>query len=387
MVEDKNRRPPDLLVITGNQAGEKEREELVEAARGARFSRDPVEVARLMAVEGSRLVVPADPTLLRDLATLIEKLLTSAPGTAAGVRARAPRPHTHLQLYEDAVAYVEQVLEQARDGNDPDVDRGRVIAERIHTDLLRDNRLVNRSLEPHDSYDLPAHCVNVAVLGGKIALGMVSGVEDAVAVVHAGLLHDIGMARLPASMLRNTGVWSPNEREAMRKHPEEGAEILARSAPRAEWLRRAVLQEHERFRGQGYPHGLRGDEIDPIARILGVADVFEALSHPRSYRSPYTALEALERVAGMQEEYFSSQVVASLINEISAFPLDSFVQLSTGEIGRVVATDPTNMLRPRVELVWDSSWKPIEAPYALDLAERPDISVARALLEAELPIT
>jgi len=231
------------------------------------------------------------------------------------------------------------------------------------------------------------HSVNVAILGGKIAFGMVAGIEDAVSVIHAGLLHDIGMSRLPGRLLENTGAWSDRERALLRRPPEAGAAIMASCGPKCEWLRRAVLHEHERMQGQGYPYGLRGDQIDPIARILGVADVFEALSHPRTYRSPFTALEALERVAGMQDEYFSHQVVASLINEISAFPLDSYVQLSTGEIGRVVATDPENMLRPRVEVVWDAGWNRVAQPLTLDLAERPDLTVARALREAELPIT
>jgi HD-GYP domain-containing protein (c-di-GMP phosphodiesterase class II) len=311
-----------------------------------------------------------------------------APGPSERpVRARSPNPFAPNRLYEEAQEYVERTLAAVREGRDPDVDQGRLLAERMHTDLLRGNGLINRSLEPHDSYDLASHCVNVAVLAGKIGLGLVSEVEDAVDVIHAGLLHDIGMARLPEKMLRNQGSWSDREREALHEHPLLGAEILERSAPRAEWLRRAVLQEHERARGQGYPHGLFDRDLDPIARILGVADVFEALSHPRTYRSPFTALQALERVVGMQEEYFSPRVVSALVNEISAFPLDSYVQISSGEIGRVVATDPGNILRPRIELVWDAEWKRVSEPVTLDLASRPDLTVARALTDSELPIT
>ena len=309
---------------------------------------------------------------------------SEAPGQ---VRARTPKPFAKNTLYAEAREYVEETLTLVREGGDPDVDRGRVIAERMHTDLLRDNVLINRCLEPHDSYDLASHSVNVAIISGKLALGMVSGVEDVVQVIHAGLVHDIGMARLPETLLGNRGAWSDRELETLRKHPILGAEIIERCAPRNEWLKRAVLQEHERARGQGYPYGLYDRDLDPVARILGVSDVFEALSHPRSYRSPFTALEALERVVGMQDEYFSPQVVSALVNEISAFPLDSYVQISSGEIGRVVATDPSNILRPKVELVWDANWNPVTESDTLDLATRPDLTVARALLDAELPIT
>ena len=98
-------------------------------------------------------------------------------------------------------------------------------------------------------------------------------------------------------------------------------------------------------------------------------------------------LGALRRWVGMQDEYFAPQVVSALVNEISAFPLDSYVQISSGEIGRVVATDPSNILRPKVELVWDANWNAVTEPDTLDLATRPDLTVARALLDAELPIT
>jgi HD-GYP domain-containing protein (c-di-GMP phosphodiesterase class II) len=374
-----------LVVLLGEPELTPELREALERFPGAARYADSLKQLSEELRADDLVLTTVDPTLLAELARRASTAL-GASGDRQ-VRARSPGPVAPNSLYEEAREYVEETLALIREGEDADIDRGRPLAERMHTDLLRDNGLVNRSLQPHESYDLASHCVNVAVLGGKISLGMVADVQDTVDVIHAGLLHDIGMARLPREMLRNQGAWSEREREALRQHPVYGAEILERCAPRCEWLKRAVLQEHERARGQGYPYGMLDGDIDPIARILGVADVFEALSHPRTYRSPFTALEALERVVGMQEEYFAPQVVSALVNEISAFPLDSYVQISSGEIGRVVATDPSNLLRPKVELVWDADWKRIDAPDTLDLAARPDLTVTRALRDSELPIT
>jgi HD-GYP domain-containing protein (c-di-GMP phosphodiesterase class II) len=374
-----------LVVLLGEPELTPELREALERFPGAARYADSLKQLSEELRADDLVLTTVEPTLLAELARRASTAL-GASGDRQ-VRARSPGPVAPNSLYEEAREYVEETLALIREGEDADIDRGRPLAERMHTDLLRDNGLVNRSLQPHESYDLASHCVNVAVLGGKISLGMVADVQDTVDVIHAGLLHDIGMARLPREMLRNQGAWSEREREALRQHPVYGAEILERCAPRCEWLKRAVLQEHERARGQGYPYGMLDGDIDPIARILGVADVFEALSHPRTYRSPFTALEALERVVGMQEEYFAPQVVSALVNEISAFPLDSYVQISSGEIGRVVATDPSNLLRPKVELVWDADWKRIDAPDTLDLAARPDLTVTRALRDSELPIT
>lgn len=373
-----------LVVLLGETELTAEMREALERFPGSvRFADNPGQISEDPGAD-DLLLTTADPRVLADLA----RRASPAPHAPDDrqIRARPPNPMAPNRLYEEAREYVEETLASIREGSDPDVDSGRPIAERMHTDLLRDNGLINRILQPHEIYDLASHCVNVAVIGGKISLGMVADVQETVDVIHAGLLHDIGMARLPLEMLHNYGAWSEREREALRQHPVYGAEILESCAPRCEWLKRAVLQEHERTRGQGYPYGMLERDIDPIAKILGVADVFEALSHPRTYRSPFTALEALERVVGMQEEYFAPQVVSALVNEISAFPLDSYVQISSGEIGRVVATDPSNILRPKLELVWDADWQPIEEPDTLDLAARPDLTVARALRASELPI-
>lgn len=303
------------------------------------------------------------------------------------IRLRSPSGVTPAALYEEVTAAATASLEAARMNEAPDLGSVRLLAERIHSHLLRDNGLVLRSLEPHEQFDLARHSTNVAIIAGKIGLGMALGVEDVVRVIMAGMVHDIGMARLPLELLQKPGRLSDEERETIRTHPELGADLLVDIDERYRWLEPVVLQEHERMHGQGYPAGLLGQAIDPLAQIVGLSDVFEALSHPRSYRSPYTALEALEQVSEMKGEYFESGIVAALVNEISAFPLDSFVQLSTGEIAQVVGTNPENILRPEVLVRWDPEWRLLSQPRRLDLADSPEVTVARALMDAELPIT
>lgn len=306
---------------------------------------------------------------------------------AGTVRARSPGGPSASVLYGEVVAAAATALEHARAGRMPDLGAIRLLAERIHSQLLRHNGLVNQSLEPHEEFDLASHSANVAIIAGKIGLGLAVGVEDVIRVIMAGIVHDIGMARLPASLLEKPGRLSEQELERLRTHPILGTELLDGVESRYSWLPTIILHEHERLQGQGYPSGIASAAIDPLAQIIGLSDVFEALSHPRSYRSPYTALEALEQVSEMKGEYFELGMVEALVNEISAFPLDSYVQLSTGEIGQVVGTNPENILRPEVVVRWDESWKPVDQPWRIDLAKAPNVTVARALLEAELPIT
>lgn len=302
------------------------------------------------------------------------------------VAVRRPARFSARPLYAEAVAFARESFVGAREGREPDMSRARVVAERLHTSMLQSNLLLNRALEPYKRFEIPTHCANVAIFAAKIALSLDLPLDEILQVIQAGLIHDLGMARLPESILFKEGELSEEEREIMQQHPSLGAEIAARLGSEYEWLRRAIREEHERMDGSGYPHGLPGEQIDRLARILGVADVFEAFSHLRAYRSPFTAFEALERIMQMRGELLDERIVDALADEISVFPLDSYVKLSSGAIGRVVATNPDNLMRPTIEVLWDESWAPIE-PSVVSLEDAPELAVERPLHESEVPIT
>ena len=123
------------------------------------------------------------------------------------------------------------------------------------------------------------------------------------AIVHtAGLLHDLGKEALPDHILVNREPLHPTERRLIKRHPVEGARLLLRVEGMGE-VAAAVLAHHERIDGQGYPDGLSGDSIPMTARILAVAEVYDVLTAPDSYRKPMRAQEAedeLRNVAGTQ---------------------------------------------------------------------------------------
>ena len=127
--------------------------------------------------------------------------------------------------------------------------------------------------------------------------------ERTQAVVHtAGLLHDIGKEALPDSVLLGRSPLTDAERRRLERHPADAARLLLRVEGLGE-VATAVLAHHERIDGQGYPDGLAGDDIPVTARILAIAEVYDVLTAPDSYRAPLSASEAedeLRRVAGAQ---------------------------------------------------------------------------------------
>ncbi|MFF8597431.1 HD-GYP domain-containing protein [Streptomyces sp. NPDC015232] len=131
----------------------------------------------------------------------------------------------------------------------------------------------------------------------------------------AGILHDVGKLGVPTRVLRKDGPLTPEERRIIELHPEYGHEMVRGIGFLGE-ARTAILHHHERMDGSGYPYGLKGNEIPEYARVVAVADAFDAMTSTRSYsraRPVGTALEELERCAGT---HFDPRMVAALVRAL-----------------------------------------------------------------------
>ena len=125
----------------------------------------------------------------------------------------------------------------------------------------------------------------------------------------AASLHDVGMVGLPDQVLRNAGRLTGGEFELIKTHPLLGAAIIGESrVPVLETAREISLGHHERWDGSGYPHGLVGEEIPLCARIVAVADVYDALNHPRAYRPAVPEEESLAFMASQRGTGFDPEV-------------------------------------------------------------------------------
>ncbi|MBC7217957.1 MAG: response regulator [Candidatus Caldatribacterium sp.] len=139
----------------------------------------------------------------------------------------------------------------------------------------------------------------------------------------ASAFHDIGKIVLPDSLLKKAGPYTPEERQAMERHTLYGARLLEEAVsrhPENKILRtcyEVALFHHERWDGSGYPYGLRGEEIPLSARIVAVADVFNALTSNRHYRPAYSLEEAFALLERERERY--DPKVLSLLFEYQGF--------------------------------------------------------------------
>jgi putative nucleotidyltransferase with HDIG domain len=140
-------------------------------------------------------------------------------------------------------------------------------------------------------------------------LGLSPGHTDRVRL--AGVLHDVGKVGVPDAILRKPGPLSPEEWAEVTKHPETGARLLG--GPSFTDVCSWVLAHHERPDGTGYPHGLRGSQIPLEARILAVADAYEAMTSDRPYRKALSEAEARAELRWGAGDQFDELVVATFL--------------------------------------------------------------------------
>ena len=167
------------------------------------------------------------------------------------------------------------------------------------------------ALRAHDPYTY-RHSLRTVRL--SLLLGRACGVSQAALRVlgFGAVVHDLGKVFIPGEVLHKNGALDEEEWEAIRRHPRDGARMLFKVSP-PQGVCRIVGEHHERWDGCGYPAGLRGEEIDFNARVVSVADAFDAMTSVRPYRPaarPEAATAELERCAGTQ---FDPDVVLSFL--------------------------------------------------------------------------
>jgi len=182
----------------------------------------------------------------------------------------------------------------------------------IENDAALDGLLSMLTLADHDAY---AHAYRVAALSASLGCAMQLGEEDMASLERAALLHDVGKLAMPDALLRKPAPLTIEEQDLIRQHPQIAADLIAR-VPYLEQAAELVRDAHERIDGLGYPNGAHAADVALGARIISVADAFDAMTRPRVFRDAITPAEALlelERCAGTQ---FDASVVATFTRVI-----------------------------------------------------------------------
>ncbi|WP_449540159.1 HD-GYP domain-containing protein [Ferdinandcohnia sp. Marseille-Q9671] len=257
--------------------------------------------------------------------------------------------------------------------------------QRVFQDILQtltENKTALNLLASTKVYDnyLYSHSVNVAIYSCQLALSNGLPLKKVEEIGLGAILHDVGKLSVPLEVLNKPGKLTYEEYEKVKLHSSIGFDFLRKIHEIPVVISHCALQHHERIDGKGYPRGLKGDEIHPYSKIISVADVFDAVTSQRTYRTallPHMAMELLYSGSGTQ---FETEQVRLFKDGIAIYPVGITVTLNDGRTGIVSNYNFNAVGRPEIRIIKDEENQEIE-PYEIDLAAYENLS--KEIVEAD----
>lgn len=287
------------------------------------------------------------------------------------------------ELREEAVRSVSELMARVRLGDPVEATAARQVAVDIIDSVARnDNALLSLGRVRHKDRYTFEHSVNVAVLASVLgrSLGMAANILKELAL--GALLHDVGKAFTPDPILKKPARLSDQEFELMKGHVVDSARVLAAMPGISQVALKAASEHHERYDGSGYPDGLSGDEISIYGQIVGICDVYDAITADRCYRQGRHPTEVLSQLLKWGGKLFEMNLIQRFIKAVGIYPVGSLVGLESGRLA-VVLEVPGDSLRPVLRVFYDMRRCRTIPPEILDLSREPAVDRIRTFESPE----
>jgi len=275
-------------------------------------------------------------------------------------------------IYESAIAIITRLLAKVKNNEDlnPHMDTLNELLDTIFNQLVMgDNILTNIYEKKIEGPFLPSHIVNVMILSSVIGLNMGFNKSRLSHLGLASVFYDVGVYDM-RELIEQPRVLTGDERKIIKTHVGRSLRVVERISNFNDIVKETILMHHERVSGSGYPHGIRRDSINPYAKILGLVDTYEAITHDRPYRQGMNSHKAVRFIMGSIKNDFDADVMKIFINKMSVYPIGSIVALDTGEVARVTSVQPGSPLRPVVMILKDPSGANVKERIIIDLSKQ-----------------
>jgi putative nucleotidyltransferase with HDIG domain len=317
------------------------------------------------------------------------------PAPAVVFSKEIPKPEVHVpvkavvdvKLKEEAVDSVKQLFGSvAKEGIMNKTTAYQCVSnvESVVDDLLNvisddSTGLVHiNDLKEYDEYTYH-HSLSVSVL--SIATGKELGLDDNTLfrLGRCAMLHDIGKQLIPISVINKNGKLTDDEFTMVKNHTTLGAISLKKNGIGDIELWNGAMFHHEKINGTGYPKKLMGKDIPLFSKIISVADVYDAVTSYRSYRSPMLPSQAFDVIFKDVGTAFDYDIVKAFLAKIDLYPVNTIVSLSDGTIARVVQAEGASKLRPAVR-PWGSN-----ETIVLAAEKNKELNITKVLSPKDLP--
>lgn len=285
-------------------------------------------------------------------------------------------PETSLQKkfyadYDDTVNVLKESFSKIRFFKEVPLVTMRDLAKKSIDPLVNTTGVINHihMVRRQDDYTFH-HSVNVAVICGVLGkwLGFVG--KDLQDLVLAGLLHDVGKTQIPLEILNKPGKLTPDEMEIMRLHTTRGYQLVRDTPNLPSGIVYGILQHHERYDGSGYPLAVPGDKIHKYAKIIAIADIYDAMTSDRVYHRKISPFAVVEMIVEEMFNKLDPEIGTVFLNNVRDYFVGNIVELSDGRQAEVIYLGQFMAARPIV-VTEDKEY--------IDLERNKDLSIVKVI--------
>ncbi len=253
--------------------------------------------------------------------------------------------------YNENVEVIKDVLHDISMGKNLDMVKVESITDSIYTRINENRDIVGciNEIRDVDEYTY-VHSINVSLLSMLIGKWLKLGEKKVKELVKAGVLHDIGKSKVDPTILNKTGKLTSQEFEEMKKHPIQGYRIAESMKGVSKNVCLGILMHHERNDGSGYPVGIKGPNIHEYAKIIAVADVYDAMTSNRSYKERQSPFDVFDFMENQSFGLLDPIVTNTFLSNIASYYIGDLVQLSNGLLGEIIFINSRHVSQPVVKV-------------------------------------
>ncbi|WP_339905977.1 HD-GYP domain-containing protein [Pseudomonas guineae] len=248
-----------------------------------------------------------------------------------------------------------RILQAVKLGQELDVDAVKAVVKDCVESILRNPTamLWLARIKNSDEYTAE-HSLRVSILSIALSkeLGLPTYQLEQIGI--CGMLHDVGKIKVPNEILNKPGALTAEELRIMQSHAAEGRKLLMSNQQVTPATVDVAYSHHERLDGKGYPRGLDASKIPYFAKIIAVADSYDAINSDRVYSKGKSSLASLCILLESVDSHFDEDIVGCFTRMIGIYPPGEIVEMTNGEVGIIIGCHPGNKLKPKVLCVLDA---------------------------------
>ncbi len=255
------------------------------------------------------------------------------------------------EIYEENISEFKNVVNNIGFGKSLDTIKVQNIVAKLKDTFTSVNDILTslNSVREIDDYTY-SHSVNVALLSSLISKWINLDETQCKLVTYCGLLHDIGKSKISPEILNKPGPLTLSEFEEIKKHPIIGYKILEKNIAINKDIAIGVLMHHEREDGSGYPFCLKSPQISLYAKIIAIADMFDAMTSNRVYKNRKTPFDVFNIY---ESEYLSkcnTRILLTFLRRVASFYIGNSVRLNNDQLGQIIFINDKRISKPMVKL-------------------------------------